>query len=344
MRILKWTVSAVVISMLVVGITAWIRYDSLHPSTSDAYVSAAVVRISPRITGKLDSIPVHDYDHVEQGQLLLQIDPQPYRIALERARSNLALATQQRNAAQAAVESARALVSQHRAELEDARRNHQRTQKLLQQKSISQAQADSVRFKLKEIESAYQASVADLGRMQGRFQEAAAQIRVAQTAVEEATMNLGYTRILAPVSGYLGKLEVRPGNVVQAGQPLFPLVEDQSAWVYANFKETDLHRIQPGQQAHIRLDMYPGRTFNGVIESLSPASGVAFSLLPPENATGNWVKVTQRFPVRIAFTDQDPGMTLRIGASSTVTVDTSSGRPLQQQPQAVASDARQPTS
>jgi membrane fusion protein, multidrug efflux system len=115
---------------------------------------------------------------------------------------------------------------------------------------------------------------------------------------------------------------VRQGDVVAKDQALFPLVEDKSFWVDANFKETDLTRIRAGQSAVIQLDMYPGLTLHGVVGSISPASGTAFSLLPPENATGNWVKVTQRFPVKVLITDQDPARPLRIGASAEVTVDT----------------------
>ena len=149
-----------------------------------------------------------------------------------------------------------------------------------------------------------------------------ARIRAAEAAVAKAELDLAHARITAPAAGLLGEIEIRPGSFAAAGQNLLPLVESGSFWVDANYKESDLALIRPGQPATVTVDMYPDRTFAGVVQSVSPASGVAFSLLPPENATGNWVKVTQRFPVKVVITDTDPAHPLRIGASSQVTIDT----------------------
>jgi membrane fusion protein (multidrug efflux system) len=139
--------------------------------------------------------------------------------------------------------------------------------------------------------------------------------------VAQARLNLSWTQVRAPVAGILSGLELRPGSTVASGQPLFALVDTSTWWINANFKETDLRHIEPGRPADITVDMYPGKHFHGVVDSISPASGSAFSLLPPENATGNWVKVTQRIPVRVRVLDPDPAHPLRIGASSSVTVD-----------------------
>ena len=127
----------------------------------------------------------------------------------------------------------------------------------------------------------------------------------------------------APASGWISKMSLRPGGIVQAGTPTLAMVEDSSWWVDANFRETDLGRIKPGQPATIKLDMYPGVTLEGVVESISAGSGASFSVLTPENATGNWVKVTQRFPIRIKITSApDPDRPLRLGATATVKIDT----------------------
>ena len=144
---------------------------------------------------------------------------------------------------------------------------------------------------------------------------------MAEAALGRARLDLKHTRIVAPSKGIIGDLQLRPGGFVTAGRALFALVETDEVWVDANFKETDLPRIRPGQPARVKVDLQPGATFRGEVESLSPASGTAFSLLPPENATGNWVKVTQRFPVRVRILEPVPN--LRLGASSEVTVDTS---------------------
>ncbi len=149
------------------------------------------------------------------------------------------------------------------------------------------------------------------------------QVRAASAGLDKATHDRVKTHVTAPGNGWVSNLNLRPGSVIQAGTPAFALIEDGHWWVDANFKETDLARIKPGQTATIRLDMYPGAKLDGEVESISAGSGSTFSVLPPENATGNWVKVTQRFPIRIRITSQpSPDQPLRVGASADVTIDT----------------------
>jgi membrane fusion protein (multidrug efflux system) len=152
--------------------------------------------------------------------------------------------------------------------------------------------------------------------------EARAKLEVSKATLAEAKLNLQYTQVTASRDGIITNLSLREGNVVAAGIPLFALIEAGNWWVDANYKETQLKRIYPGQSAKVELDMYPGLIFRGVVESVSGGSGAAFSLLPPENATGNWVKVTQRFAVKVKLLEQDPQHPFRIGASSTVTINT----------------------
>lgn len=153
---------------------------------------------------------------------------------------------------------------------------------------------------------------------------AKANIDQAQAGVDQARLELDHATIKAPVDGIIGKVRVRPGSIAKAGMSLFPLIDTSKWWVDANFKETDLSRIEPGQKATITLDLFPSHEFSGEVEAVSPASGAAFSLLPAENATGNWVKTTQRFPVRLALTLKPGDPEMRIGASASVTVDTTS--------------------
>jgi membrane fusion protein (multidrug efflux system) len=149
------------------------------------------------------------------------------------------------------------------------------------------------------------------------------QLRAASAQLDKATHERVRTHVTAPGSGWVTNSNLRPGSIVQAGTPAFALIEDGHWWVDANFKETDLARIKPGQPATIRLDMYSGTKLDGVVEAISAGSGASFSVLPPENATGNWVKVTQRFPVRIRITGTpDPDKPLRVGASADVSIDT----------------------
>lgn len=318
----RWAAPLVLLAVAGGGLYAFWRHESAYPGTSDAYITAHVVRIEPQIEGRVVKVPVRDHQHVNQDQLLMGIDDRPYRIAVQQAQAELALAQQQELAADAAVEVAGALISQRQAQLDDARRNYERDTRLLAGQAVSKAQTDSDHDKLHEAQAALEAGQASYHQSLQKQGEAGARIDVAQAALDRARLNLSYTLINAPVSGTLGKIQVRPGDVVQADQQLFPLVEDRTFWVDANYKETDLERIRPGQPATISMDMYPDKAFQGVVESVSPASGAAFSLLPPENATGNWVKVTQRFPVRVRVTSGDSDSPLRIGASCSVTIDT----------------------
>lgn len=157
---------------------------------------------------------------------------------------------------------------------------------------------------------------------QGQLDQFTAALSVAEAQLSSAQLNLLYTQIYASSDGFITNFVLRKGQFVQVGSPQFALIENSQFWVNANFKETDLLRIKPGQSASIYVDTYPGIKFKGIVEGISRGSGAAFSLLPPENATGNWVKVTQRFPVRVNFVNPNPKYPLRMGASCEVTVNT----------------------
>lgn len=326
----RWTRRIVVLAALLIaalgGYEYW-HYRDLHPTTNDAYLMADVLRVAPQIAGRVLRVPSHTNQHVEKGQLLLEIDPEPFRIALEQADAQLDLARQDAAAADSAVATARADVAQRAALLKGVAASAARTQALVKKGTLPKARGDDAQAALNAAQAALAASKADLQRalnQQGSPGSRNARIRAAAATVAKAQLDLSYTKIVAPAPGILGKVRIRPGAMVEVGQALFPLVEDNSFWIDANYKETDLERIKVGQPASITVDIYPDKTFHGKVVSLSPASGAAFSLLPPENATGNWVKVTQRIPVRLDIRDPDPSHPLRIGASCVVTIDTTS--------------------
>jgi membrane fusion protein (multidrug efflux system) len=310
--------------ILLIGGYFYLQHKKLYPSTNDAYLHAHVVRITPQVTGLISQVPVQDYQAVHKGDLLFTIDPTPFRIALAKAQANVDLTQQQLAAAEANVQAAEATVREKEASLAEVKKNTKRTLTLVQRGQLPKANADTAHAALKEAKATLAAACADLEkarRDRGKPGKNNANLRVARAAVAQAKLDLLYTRVYAPANGRLSKIKIRPGTVVTKDIALFALVEDRGWWVEANFKETDLMRIRPGQSATIAVDMYPDKTFQGMVKQLSPASGVAFSLLPPENATGNWVKITQRFPVKITVkTSSD--RPLRIGASSTVTIDT----------------------
>ena len=162
------------------------------------------------------------------------------------------------------------------------------------------------------------------GAAAGQSAAAKANIAQAQAAVDQARLELEHATIKSPVDGVVGKVLIRPGSIARAGVSIFPIVDQSKWWVDANFKETDLTRIEAGQKATVFIDLFPSHQFAGTVEAISPASSSAFSLLPPQDASGNWVKVTQRFPVRVSLSLQPDDPPMRLGASASVTVDTTS--------------------
>ncbi len=200
-----------------------------------------------------------------------------------------------------ALAEATALVLQTEAQFKNAKINFERIIDLVAQKFLPPEEKDNA------------LTVLDV---------ASANLKLARAKLEKAKLDLGYTKISAPTDGIINNLTLRPGTVVQAQMPLFVLIDSAQYWVDANFKETDLKNIQASQSASIVLDMYPDHPFKGIVESISGSSGAAFSLLPPQNATGNWVKVTQRIPVKVLIENPVGRYALKVGATATVTVDT----------------------
>lgn len=338
---IKWTAALLVLLGGAVGLYAYWRYEAHFPSTSDAYVQAHVVSIAPQVSGRVLQVFVREHQRLTAGAPLLQIDPQPFRIALERARAQLDTMRQEVAAAQAAVEAAEATVAERQAQLHEARLNFARVEPLVRQQLLPPAEGDTARDALAAAQAQLAAARSELElarRKRGEPGAANATVRAAAAAVAQAQLDLDHTQLLSPVGGTVANLSVRPGSVVVHDVPLFALVEDGLWWVDANYKETALLHIRPGMPATIHIDMYPGVQFDGVVQSISPASGVAFSLFPPENATGNWVKVTQRFPVRVRILTPDPAHPLRMGASAEVTIDTTAAL---QAAGAVAADGQQ---
>ncbi|MET0049868.1 MAG: HlyD family secretion protein [Candidatus Thiodiazotropha sp.] len=299
------------------------EYQEAHPSTSDAYLGMHVVEISPQVSGSIASVAVHSHQHVHRGDLLFQIDSQPYQLAVDKARADLQQASQSLAASEAQMSAAQAQVNSARANWEEVRRHSERVLDLVAKGTLSRDEGDTASRSLKDAQEGLAAAQAELTAAKARRGapgDKNAAIRVAQASLSQALLDLQHTRVMSPGEGTLGEVDLRQGSFVDVGESLFALVETQEVWVDANFKETDLLRIHPGQSARIQVDLKPDKTFKGQVESLSPASGSAFSLMPPENATGNWVKVTQRFPVRIRLLDPLPD--LRLGASSEVSIDT----------------------
>jgi len=324
-KLINYTLVLLLIAGLSVGGFRYYQHEKAHPNTDDAYIQAHITYIAPRINGQVKKINVTNMQHVHKGQLLFSIDPKPMQIALNKAQADLANTKQQVEAAKAEVQTAKSLVAQRQAELTDIRAQYQRTETLVKEKLYAAQQGDTVTRQLKVANSALasaQSQLAEASAKLGNLGDANASIRAAKAAVTQAQLNVTYTQVYAPADGYLVNFKLNPGDSVTAYQQQFSLVEDHQWWAQANFKETDLSRIKAGQRATITVDMYPHHHFTGIVSKISSGSGSSFSLLPPENASGNWVKVTQRFPVKVQLTHLDKHFPMRLGASCTVTINT----------------------
>ena len=319
--------------LLFVGLGVWYwRHIHTFISTDDAYVSGYVGVISPRVPGRVARVAVEDNQFVKPGQILLTLEPQDYQAALAQAEGNLGRLRQDMAENYVKVATARAKLAEAGANFKQAGTDQVRYTALYQRRTVPKQTLDNV-------ETRYRVNQALVDRYKRELQQALAAIggstalpideqpviKEAQAKLEQARLNLQYTEIPAKITGYVTRRQVEVGNWVQPGQPLMmlvPLKTDQ-LWVQANYKETELTHVYLGQPAKVEVDTYPGAEFKGRVDSIMAGTGSAFSLLPPENATGNWVKVVQRIPVKITllppFPDNQP---LRLGMSTTVTIDT----------------------
>jgi membrane fusion protein (multidrug efflux system) len=322
----RWIALFVVLAATIGGVLLYWRHTEIYPSTDNAYTGADVVRVAPQINGVVAHVYVQDDDKVAQGDPLFDLDPALYDAALRNARAQFDAAASAAGTAADALKSAADTLEQKRAALEDALGKY-RTAKDAEKPGETPSPATAAALKgwhdaLQAFNDA-EAAFAKAQDAKMTVTTPTTQLRSAAAGLDKATHDRVQTHVTAPGSGWITNMSVRPGAIVQAGTPLFAIVEDGEWWVDANFKETDLARIRPGQKAAITIDMYPGLTLDGVVDSISAGSGASFSVLPPENATGNWVKVTQRFPVRVKITSApDPDRPLRLGASASVTIDT----------------------
>ncbi|EGQ7950938.1 HlyD family secretion protein [Vibrio vulnificus] len=300
------------------------QYSDSHPSTEDAYVRAKILSVAPQVQGQVVTVEAKDFQAVNKGDLLLKIDARPYLLAVKQAKAAYQLAVQQHDVADKQVTEAVAGLDAARSNLTEAQLEYKRIDSLVARKLASAQDLDTAKNKLANAQASLEQARASVEKAIANRGEEGAEAAVVQQAaaqLAQAELNLSYTDITSPVDGIAGEINTHVGSVVSVGQTLFPVIIKDSYWVRANFKETDLTHIKPGMKAEVVIDMYPDRVWKATVEELSPASGTSFSLMPPENATGNWVKIKQRFPVRLALNVPKDAPQLRVGASTEVTVD-----------------------
>jgi membrane fusion protein, multidrug efflux system len=323
---------AVPLLVLLGGATLY-RQNEAFVTTDDAFVRATKAAINARVPGQVIEIAVHDNQFVRKGQLLFRIDPQPYAIAVEQAEARLGSARLQ-------VEGLKATYRRQLAELQASRdaaafdqAEYQRKTALFASDFTSRAaweQSETdVKVARQHIAASAQQVANTVAALAGNPAIADGRhpsVREAQAALDRARLDLSYTRIVAPEDGVVTKVDdLQPGDSVNAGAPVFALIAAHRLWIEANYRETGLTHMRVGQPATVEVDAYPGHRFAAHVVSISPGTGAEFSALPPENATGNWVKVVQRLPVRLELDAADPRRPLYSGISATVRVDTRAG-------------------
>jgi membrane fusion protein (multidrug efflux system) len=327
-----WPAVIVLAVLLYFGLH-YLNFALTHETTDDAFIAAHVVSVAPRVAGQVSAVHVLDNEMVHSNELLVEIDPSNYattaaqkQAAAEAEEANYKAMLAGLNLMQEKVTTAQATADQSKADAEAAqatdvlaKADFQRMEKLRKENTISEQEFDAAQATIQKAdadlvaarqkaaadESKINEAKAELAATEASVGMALAQYRQAQANVQSAQLDLSYTKIFAPCDGRITRKAVEPGDYVQIGQTLLSIVPT-NVYVFANFKESQLKRMKPGQPALIEIDALAGRTFRGRVDSIQAGSGAAFSLLPPENATGNYVKVVQRVPVKILFDDALP--------------------------------------
>ena len=324
--------------VLVVGIIFGIKefiYYGKHIDTDDAQIDGDVSPVVARVGGYVDSMFFEENTHVNKGQVLVKIDDRDYKVKLEQAtaaqqgaKSGVNVGRSQIFSEASNSASARATVESNQAKLEQANKDYQRYANLVKDGSVTQQQFDQAKANRDVAEANYRASqdqykaaLEQVGTTRDQLKVTNNGVTQKQADVDYAKLQLSYTTILSPSSGLVSKKNIQIGQLVQAGQTLFNVVNDNSIYITANFKETQLDNLRNGQKVNIEVDAYPDFKLHGSVYNFSPATGAKFSLLPPDNATGNFVKVVQRIPVKIKIdAAKDTLAMLRPGMSVNVSV------------------------
>lgn len=335
-KVLPIILGIILVGGIIFGVKEYI-YFSKHTDTDDAQIDGDISPVVARVGGYVDTIMFEENTHVNAGQPLVKIDDRDYRVKLEQAQAaqvgasaNTGVGESQISTAAANSASAKAQVASAAARLEKVEKDYARYANLVKDGSVTQQQFDQAKADLDVARANYNAAKDQYKAAAQQIATSRSQLKVVNTGVSQrqvdidyAKLQLSYTNIKSPASGIIAKKNVQVGQLVQAGQTLFSVVNDNSIYVTANFKETQLAKIKNGQKVDLKVDAYPDLKVEGTVYNFSPATGAKFSLLPPDNATGNFVKVVQRVPVKIKLSGSKEELAkLRPGMSVDVSVIT----------------------
>jgi membrane fusion protein (multidrug efflux system) len=324
---------AVVVGALVLYLTT-----GRYVTEEDAYVQAVNVSISPQVAGQVLTITAKSNTAVTKNDPLFNLDPEPYRIALANTEAQLGIARDQANTLIETYRSRLKQIDEARATLDYAQTNYDRQQHLFDTGAVPRATLDAAirdlqtaKANLASLQREAAAALAQLGGNPDLPVDQQATVKQAQAAVDAAARNLRLTSIVAPFDGIPNNVEsIAVGAFLNAGQSAFPLVSTHDLYIEANIKETELTYVREGDPAQVTVDAYPDSSVAAKVTTLAPASGSVFALLPPQNATGNWVKVVQRIPVRLSFLEVRDDLALRAGMSVKISIDTGHRRSLRE--------------
>lgn len=304
-----------------------------YVTTDNAYVRAGMVSVAANVSGEITQIMIRENQAVKAGDVLFQIDPEPFEIAVAEAEAELAETRLEVESLKARLDMKRSELASASSDVEYQQSEFARYSRLAQSNTISKAKLEEVEHRLTEARNRAATArrdidtvIAELGA--GGGPDKHPKVLKARTRLEEAKRNLRNTTVRTRVNGIVAKTGLQPGEYVTAGQTMFALMATDSMWIEANIKETDLTHVRPGQKVTLVIDTYPDRELQAVVSGISPAAGSEYSVLPAQNATGNWVKITQRVPVRLELTGDTRGVPLRAGMSANVSIDTGRKRGL----------------
>lgn len=306
------------------------QHTKTYVKTDNAYIKEDFTLVSSKIGGLVSAVYCKDNDYVKKGTLLLEIDPKDYEVKVEQARMAVYEAKNRIEELKTKTKEIDALIEIRKAELSKVEVDLNRAKRLHEKGLIPKEQLERVETQYKIANGSLNAAlkqregvIAGIGK---KIEGEEAVIKRNEKILKEASQYLSYSKVYAPQDGYIARKNVEIGNVIAPGQPLMALVPMKNFYIEANFKETEVGKIKVGDKADIKIDIYPDLKIKGEVESISPGTGVVFSLLPPENATGNWIKVVQRVPVRIKILNPPADRQLRLGLSCEVVVNLGKAR------------------
>ncbi len=305
---------AIVLILFAIGAVFFIHYKKTHISTDDAYITNDIYWVNPRITGTIKRVFVKDNQYVKEGDPIAEIDEKPYNITLNKAQANVEVYKAKVEEAKAAIKAAQSQINLIKAKLDKANWDFDRAKRLYQKGVISKDAYEKYLTSLRVLKATLRAKLDVLTQTKVSLVSLKKALKLAEAQLSLAKLNLSYTLIKAPHSGFVTKKSVEVGKFVSPQLPVCAIVPKNGAWIVANYKESQLERIKVGDPVEISIDAYPSKKFNGRVESIQFGTGEVFSLFPPQNASGNWIKVVQRVPVKIVF-NKKPNVPLRVGMS-----------------------------